>query len=128
MKFKQSHYIMDYTIQRRMPLRWVLTSSVSVLSWECSPLALKNKPAVPVGYHTPCRSSYRELNVSSIFPQYVRATTNTVFNKQMRLRTVYLKHKKMANSLMFRKGQEPAVVCLTLSRLGVKKRKEVCSP
>lgn len=41
-----------------------MTSSVSVLSWESSPLALKNKPTVPVGYHTACRSAQRELNVS----------------------------------------------------------------
>lgn len=62
-----------------------MISSVSVLSWECSPLALKNKPAVPVGYHTPCSSAWRELNVSGIFSPYVRATTNTVLNKQMHL-------------------------------------------
>lgn len=29
----------------------------------------ENKPAVPVGYHTPCRSVYRESNVSGIYPQ-----------------------------------------------------------
>lgn len=62
-----------------------MASLVYVLSWECSPLALKNKPAVPVGYHTPCRSAERELNVSSVFPQYVRATTNTVFNKDKKV-------------------------------------------
>lgn len=59
---------MDYTIQRRMPLRWVLTSLVSVLSWECSPLALKNKPAVPVGYHTPCRVSIEGVECQQYFP------------------------------------------------------------
>lgn len=64
-----------------------MTSLVYVLSWERSPLALKNKPAVPVGYHTPCRSAERELNVSGIFPQYVRATTNTGFNRQQRQKT-----------------------------------------
>lgn len=41
-------YIIYCTIQQRMPTGWVMTSSVSVLSWGCSSLAQKNKPAVPV--------------------------------------------------------------------------------
>lgn len=118
-KFKQSHYIMDCSPSRekvlwvnRIPPRWVMTSSVSVLSWESSPLALKNKPTVPVGYHTACRSAQRELNVSGkVSPvcegpqQTPRSTDNedireTESDKEKwthtptRSETVYLKLKK----------------------------------
>lgn len=82
-------------------------SALGVLS-----ISPENKPAVPVGYHTPCRSAQRELNVSGILPRYVRATTNTIFNtdnkdmtqqiqqRQMNTQTAYLKLKETASSLI----------------------------
>ena len=138
-KFKQSHYIMDCRERalrvNRIPLRWVMTSPVSVLSWESSPLALKNKPTVPVGYHTACRSAQRELNVSGTLPpvcegpqQTPRSTDNedireTESDKEKWTHThththtrdgVLKAQKKTAISLnFFGKGHEPAALGLS---------------
>lgn len=96
-------------------------SALGVLS-----ISPENKPAVPVGYHTPCRSAQRELNVSGILPRYVRATTNTIFNtdnkdmtqqiqqRQMNTQTPYLKLKEKFSNLF--------LVPLTLGCLGINER------
>lgn len=119
---------------KRIPLRWITSSPVYVLSWESSPLALKNNHAATVGYHTPCMSAERELDVKGIFPQYLRATTNPVFSGRQGHKTDQIRQSKWrytcthaltenvlsVQSLIFCKGQESAVVCLTLSCSGIK--------
>jgi len=66
-----------------------MTSLVRVLPGDCSPLALKNKPAVPVGYHTPRRSAETEPNIYIHTPSVCEGDTTTtvftVFNRQQRL-------------------------------------------
>lgn len=90
-----------------------MTSSVSVLSWECSPLALKtNRLFLQV--IIPLVGQYTESQMSVVYTLGVRATTNTVFNKQMHFGTACLKLKATATSPMFCKGQETAVACLQL--------------
>lgn len=88
-----------------------MTSSVSVLSWECSPLALKTNRLFRQVI-IPLVGQYTESQMSAVYTLRVRATMNTVFNKQMHFRTVCLKLKATATSPMFCKGQETAVACL----------------
>ncbi len=55
-----------------------MTSALFVLPWECSPLALKNKPAVPVGYHTV--GQQRGSSMSAVYSLSMRGLQQTLYS------------------------------------------------
>lgn len=81
-KLKQPLHIMDSAgdISKQNPLEMGHNIPSICSAARVFVISLKNKAAVPVGYHTPCRLAEGELNVSSILPQYLRATTNIIFS------------------------------------------------
>lgn len=81
-KLKQSLHIMDSAgdISKQNPLEMGHNIPSICSAARVFAISLKNKAAVPVGYHTPCRLAEGELNVSSILPQYLMATTNIILS------------------------------------------------